>query len=77
VPVYNNHTIKFCWILATYFDQGIQGVSRDMDDFARDDFLGLCPQRSSYKNMSDFERLRRFHLLELGIEVRGNRNDRE
>ena len=53
--VYNKHT-EFYWILATYFDQDIQGASVDMDDFARDDLL--------LKHMSDFERLRRYHLLE-------------
>ena len=75
--LYTINTIKVCWILATYFDQGIQGASRDMDDFARYDILGLCTQRSSYKHMSDFERLRRCHLLELRIEGRGCGNDVE
>jgi len=57
IPLYNKHTVEFYWILATYFEQDLLGASRDMDDFARDDFL--------LKLMSDFERLRRYYLLEL------------
>jgi hypothetical protein len=38
---------------------------------AGDDFLGLCDQKHSYKYVSDFERLRSYGRLELGIEGRG------
>ena len=33
------------------------------------DFLGLCDQKSSYKHVSDFGRLRSYDRLNLGIEV--------
>jgi len=36
----------------------IQGVSRLVDITAGGDFLGLCDQKSSYKHVSDFGRLR-------------------
>ena len=42
----------------------IQGVSRLVDITSRGDFLGLCDQKSSYKRVSDFGRLRSFgHFL--------------
>ena len=42
----------------------IQGVSRLVDITARDDFLGHCDQKSSYKHVSDFGRLRSYwHFL--------------
>ena len=42
----------------------IQGVSRLVDITAGGDFLGLCDQKSSYKHVSDFGRLRSYgHLL--------------
>jgi hypothetical protein len=42
----------------------IQGVSRLVDITAGDDFLGLCDQKSSYKHVSDFGRLRSYgHFL--------------
>ena len=42
----------------------IQGVSRLADIIAGDDFLGLCDQKSSYKQVSDFGRLRSYgHFL--------------
>ena len=42
----------------------IQGVSRLVDITAGGDFLGLCDQKSSYKHVSDFERLRSYgHFL--------------
>jgi len=34
------------------------GVSRLVDITAAGDFLGLCDQKSSYKHVSDFGRLR-------------------
>jgi len=42
----------------------VQDVSRLVDITARGDFLGLCDQKSSYKHMSDFGRLRSYgHFL--------------
>jgi hypothetical protein len=42
----------------------IQGVSRLVDIIAGGDFLGLCDQKSSCKNLSDFGRLRSYgHFL--------------
>jgi hypothetical protein len=44
--------------------QAIQGVSRLVDITAGGDFLGLCDQKSSYKHVSDFGRLRSYgHFL--------------
>jgi len=42
----------------------IQGVSRLLDITAGDDFLGLCDQKSAYKHVSDFGKLRSYgHFL--------------
>jgi len=42
----------------------IQGVSRLVDITAGGDFLGLCDQKSLYKHVSDFGRLRSYgHFL--------------
>ena len=46
----------------------IQGVSRLQGITAGGDFLGLCDQKSSYKHVSDFGRLRSYDRLNLGIE---------
>ena len=46
----------------------IQGVSRLVDITAGGDFPGLCDQKSSYKHVSDFGRLRSYDRLELRIE---------
>ena len=46
----------------------IQDVSRLVDITARGDFPGLCDQKSSYKHMSDFGRLRCYDRLKLRIE---------
>ena len=46
----------------------IQGVSRLVDITAGGDFLGLCDQKSSYKHLSDFGRLRSYDRLKLRIE---------
>ena len=43
-----------------------QGVSRLEDITAGGDFLGLCDQKSSYKHVSDFGRLRSYDRLKLG-----------
>jgi len=45
-------------------DTIIQGVSRLVDITAGCDFLGLCDQKRSYKQVSDFGRLRSYgHFL--------------
>ena len=49
----------------------IQGVSRLEDITAGGDFLDLCYQKSSYKHVSDFGRLRSYDRLKL----RGEGND--
>jgi hypothetical protein len=42
----------------------IHGVSRLVDIIAGGDFLGLCDQKSLYKHVSDFGRLRSYaHFL--------------
>jgi len=46
----------------------IQGVSRLVDITAGGDFLGLCDQKSLYKHVSDFGRLRSYDRLKLRIE---------
>ena len=46
----------------------IQGVSRLVDITAGGDFLGLSDQKSSYKHVSDFGRLRSYDRLKLRIE---------
>jgi hypothetical protein len=44
--------------------ESLQGVSRLVGITAGDDFLGLCDQKSSYKHVSDFGRLRSYgHFL--------------
>ena len=47
---------------------GIQSVSRLQAITAGGDFLGLCDQKSSYKHVSDFGRLRSYDRLKLRIE---------
>ena len=46
----------------------LQGVSRLENITAGGDFLGLCNQKSSYKHVSDFGRLRSYDRLKLRIE---------
>ena len=46
----------------------IQGVSRLYGITAGGDFVGLCDQRSSYKHVSDFGRLRSYDRLKLRID---------
>ena len=47
----------------------IQSVSRVVDITAGGDFLGLRDQKSSYKHVSDFGRLRSYDRLKLRIEA--------
>jgi hypothetical protein len=51
-----------------FYDRSIQGVSRLVVITAGGDFLGLCDQKSSYKYVSDFGRLRSYDRLKLRIE---------
>ena len=54
-----------------HFDTYIQGVSRFVDITAGGDVPGLCDQKSSYKHVSDFGRVRsydRFKLRTDGID---------
>jgi len=46
----------------------IQGVSRSVDITAGGDFLGLWDEKSAYKHVSDFGRLRSYDRLKLRIE---------
>jgi len=46
----------------------IQSVSRLVHITAGGDFLGICDQKSSYKHVSDFGRLRSYDRLKLRIE---------
>jgi len=55
-------------ILLHIYTKHIQGVSRLVDVTAGGDFLGLCDQKSSYKHVSDFGRLRICDRLKLRIE---------
>jgi len=48
--------------------QEIQGVSRLLGITAGGDFLGLCDEKSSYKHVSDFGKLRSYDRLKLRIE---------
>jgi len=46
----------------------IQGVSQLEDITAGGDFLGYCDQKSSYKHVYDFGRLRSYDHLKLRAE---------
>jgi len=53
-----------CLTLMVIVIKHIQGVSRLVDITAGGDFLGLSDQKSSYKHVSDFGRLRSYgHFL--------------
>jgi len=60
ITIYNIHNIQYT--------ETIQGVSRLVDITAGGDSLGLCDQKSSYKHVSDFGRLRSYDRLKLRIE---------
>ena len=55
-------------LLFIYIYTHTQGVSRLVDITAGHDFLGLCDQKSSYKHVSDFGRLRSYDRLKLRRE---------
>jgi len=56
------------YIKIKYCDTYIQSVSRLVGITAGGDFLGLCDQKSSYKHVSDFGRLRSYDHLKRRIE---------
>ena len=64
--------LKFSWqwILKSmvFWDMIIQGVSRLVDITAGGDFLGLCDQKSSHKQVSNFGWLRSYDRLKVKIE---------
>ena len=47
----------------------VQGVSRLVDITAGGDFLGLCDQKSSYKHVSDFGRLRSYGHFSIPVHA--------
>jgi len=51
-----------------YVNDQIQDVSRLVDITVGGDFLGLCDQKSAYKHVSDFGRLRSYDRLKLRRE---------
>ena len=51
----STYMTQICFVL-----KATQGVSRLVDITAEGDFLGLCDQKSSYKHVSDFGRLRSY-----------------
>ena len=57
-----------CVYIYIYIYIYIQSDSRLVDITAEGNFLGLCDQKSSYKHVSDFGRLRSYGRLKLGIE---------
>ena len=56
-----------CMRAHTHTQIYIHGVPRLVDITAGGDFPGLCDQKSSYKHVSDFGRLRSYDRLKLGI----------
>jgi len=63
------YTYKYTeWFVSHLTLLYIQGVSRLYGITAGCDFLSLCDQKSSYKHVSDFGRLRSYDRLNLGIE---------
>ena len=64
--VMNGH---YVYVLSREGYLNLQGVSRLVDITAGGDFLGICDQKSSYKHVSDFGRLRSYERLKLRIEV--------
>ena len=58
----------YIYIYIYIYIYNIQGDSRLVDITAGGDFLCLCDQKSSYKHVSDFGRLRSYDRLKLGIE---------
>ena len=62
-PTINTYTFIYIQICSYLFKNSvnfIQGVSRLVDITAGGDFLGPCDQKSLYKHVSDFGRLRSY-----------------
>ena len=57
-----------CVYIHIYIYIYIQDVSRLVDITVGGDFLGLCDQNISYKDVSDFGRLRSYYRLKLRTE---------
>ena len=55
-------------ILLVYMTNAYTGCFTTLDITAGGEFLGLCDQKSSYKHVSDFGRLRSYDRLKLRIE---------
>ena len=53
-------TVKHVMLITLQKYIYIQGVPRLKGITAGDDFLGVCDQKSSYKHVSDFGRLRSY-----------------
>ena len=64
----NHIYIYMCVCVCVCICVYIQGVSRLEDITAAGDFLGLSDQKSSYKHVSNFGRLRSYDRLKLRIE---------
>ena len=65
---WKERNIYYVKIVSLELLPSIQGVSRLVGITAGGDFLGLCDQKSSYKHVSDFGRLRSYDRLKLRIE---------
>jgi hypothetical protein len=66
--IFMSYTIYNIHIDIHTFNCNIQGVSQLVDITAGGNFLGLCDQKSSYKHVSDFGRLRSYARMKLRIE---------
>jgi len=64
------HAVSVNVTISLHSQLNIEGVSRLVDITAGGDFLGLCDQKSTYKHVSDFGRLRSYDRLKLRIEVK-------
>ena len=62
------HAVSVNVTISLHSQLNIEGVSRLVDITAGGDFLGLCDQKSTYKHVSDFGRLRSYDRLKLRIE---------
>ena len=66
--LFGTESFVFQFAIQKVTDQDIQDVSRLQGITAGGDFLGLCDEKSSYKHVSDFGRLRSYDCLKLRIE---------
>jgi hypothetical protein len=74
VPLHSSVAMFLISVIITVYKstqkilQYIQNVSRLYVITAGGDFLGLCDEKSSYKDVSDFGRLQSYDHLKLRIE---------